>query len=195
VLDWRIEVIIDEPALVLNSNWEATTFLPIGTCIATLMRDMACVIHPETFEPLTFEEWLERAPENSRLIKTSGKPVPAPDVIVLKKYGARPPMKVGFNRQNLFKRDEHSCQYCGAELPGSKLQIEHVLPRSKGGPTTWTNCVAACDSCNSRKADMTPKQAGMKLRKKPAAPRWKPGLRVPRGAVRPIWAQFVRQGA
>lgn len=182
--------IVDQPCLVLNSAWQATTFLPIGTVIATLLRDMACVIHPETYEPLTFKEWLVRAPMDSRFIKTSGRPVPAPEIIVLKKYGQRPPQKVGFNRQNLFRRDEHSCQYCGVELPGSKLQIEHVTPRSKGGPTTWENCVAACDDCNSRKADRTPRQAGMKLRKKPSVPRWKPGLRVPRGARRPVWARF-----
>jgi len=188
-------MIVDEPCLVLNSNWQPTTFLPIGTVIATLLRDMACVIHPETFEPLTFEEWMERAPKGSRLIKTSGTPVPAPDVVVLKQYGARPPMKVGFNRVNLFKRDEHECQYCGVGLPPSKLQIEHVQPRSKGGPTTWENCVAACDACNSRKADKTPSQAGMKLRKKPTVPSWKPGLRIPRGTERAAWLPFLRQGA
>jgi hypothetical protein len=188
-------VIIHQPCLVLNSGWVPTTFLPIGTVIATLLRDMACVIHPVTFEPLTFEEWMERAPEDSRFIKTAGRPVPAPDVVVLKEYGARPPMKVGFNRTNLFKRDEHECQYCGIELPGSKLQIEHVLPRSKGGPTTWENTVAACNSCNSRKADRTPAQAGMRLRKTPRAPTWKPGLKIPSGEIRPIWMQFMKQGA
>ena len=153
------------------------------------------MVHPETFEPLSFEAWMERAPEDSRLIKTSNRPVPAPDVVVLKQYGARPPMKVGFNRQNLFKRDDHECQYCGVGLPGSKLQIEHVLPRSRGGPTNWENCVAACDDCNSRKADKTPRQTGMGLRKKPAVPSWKPGLRIPRGAVRTAWQPFLRQGA
>jgi 5-methylcytosine-specific restriction endonuclease McrA len=188
-------VIVNEPCLVLNSNWQPTTFLPIGTAIATMMRDMACAIHTETFEPLSFEDWIERAPEGCRMIKTSSMPIPAPDVIVLKKYGQRPPMKVGYNRQNLFRRDKHSCQYCGVSLPSSELQIEHVMPRSRGGPTTWENTVAACDDCNSRKADKTPSEAGMRLRKKPAAPSWKPTIRVPQGEVRPIWVQFLRQGA
>ena len=191
------ELIVDQPCLVLNSSWQPTTFLPIGVCIATLLRDMASVIHPETYEPLTFEQWIERTdlPEVTRMIKTAGRPVPAPDVIVLKKYGARPPMKVGFNRQNLFKRDVYTCQYCGVNLPGSKLQVEHVLPRSRGGPTTWENTVAACDSCNSRKADKTPAEAGMRLRSKPAAPSWKPGIRVPQGEVRPLWVKLLKQGA
>jgi 5-methylcytosine-specific restriction endonuclease McrA len=85
----------------------------------------------------------------------------------------------------------HNCQYCGTGLPGSKLQVEHVLPRSKGGATTWENCVAACDDCNSRKADRTPREAGMKLRKKPTVPRWKPGLQIPQGAVRAAWEPFL----
>jgi len=187
-------VIVNEPCLVLNRAWQPIKFLPIGVCIATLLRDMACVIHPETYEPLSFEEWMTRAPEDSRFIKTSNRPVPAPDVIVLKKYGAQPPMKIGFNRQNLFKRDEHSCQYCGVDLPGSELQIEHIMPRSRGGPTTWENTVAACGDCNSRKADKTPREAGMKLRSKPAAPRWKPGLRIPQGEVRPLWRKLLKQG-
>jgi 5-methylcytosine-specific restriction endonuclease McrA len=191
----EIDVIVNEPCLVLNSAWQPTTFLPIGVVIATLLRDQACVIHPVTYEPLTFEQWMVRAPEDSRLIKTSNRPVPAPDVIVLKQYGKMPPQKVGFNRQNLFRRDEHSCQYCGVGLPPSKLQIEHVLPRSRKGPTSWENCVAACDACNSAKADKTPREAGMKLRKKPTTPSWKPGIRIPRGEVRPVWAQFLKQGA
>jgi len=181
--------------MVLNSAWQVTTFLPIGTAIEFLLRDRAAVIHPVTFEPLSFEDWMERAPEDSRWIKTSGKPVPAPDVVVLKSYGKMPPQKVGFNRSNLFRRDEHTCQYCGVGLPSSKLQIEHVLPRSRKGPTSWENCVAACNNCNSSKADKTPAEAGMKLRKKPATPSWKPGVRIPQGEIRPLWAQFLKQGA
>lgn len=187
--------IVDLPCLVLNSAWQPTTFLPIGTVIATLLRDMACVIHPETFEPLTFEQWMERAPDDSRFIKTSGQPVPAPDVVVLKRYGARPPMKVGFNRLNLFRRDEHQCQYCGVELPNSKLQVEHVIPKSRKGPTSWENCVAACDDCNSRKRNRTPSEAGMRLKKTPTVPKWKPGLRIPQGTARDAWTPFLRQGA
>jgi 5-methylcytosine-specific restriction endonuclease McrA len=181
--------------LVLNSAWQPIGFQPIGVCIATLLRRMGCVIHPETYEPLTFGEWMKRAPADSRFIKTSNRPVPAPDVIVLTEYGKRPPMKIGFNRQNLFKRDVFSCQYCGVNLPGSELQVEHVMPRSRGGPTTWENTVAACDSCNSRKADRLPSEAGMTLRKKPQKPSWKPGIKLPNVAPRPIWGQFLKQGA
>jgi len=188
-------MIVNDPALVLNSAWQPIGFQPIGVCIATMLRGMGCVIHPETYEPLTFDEWMERAPADSRFIRTANLPVPAPDVIVLTQYGKKPPMKIGFNRQNLFRRDEHECQYCGVELPSSKLQIEHIVPRSRNGPTTWENTVAACNDCNSTKADRTPREAGMSLRSKPAAPSWKPGIRIPQGEVRPLWVALLKQRA
>ena len=188
-------MLIHEPALVLNSAWQPITFLPIGTCISTLMRDMACVVHPTTYEPLSFEEWMERAPDDSRFIKTSGRPVPAPDVIVLKKYGKRPPMRIKFNRTNLFRRDEFHCQYCGTELPGSRLQVEHVIPKSRGGPTTWENTVAACNDCNSRKGNKTPEEAGMRLKRQPAKPRWKRVIRPPAAHYNKNWLPFLKQGA
>ena len=188
-------MIVDRKCLWLNRNWVPIDFRSVRTTIENVMRDQAAVIHPITFEPLTFEEWVERAPEDSVFIKTSGRPVPMPEVIVLKKYGEVPERKVGFNRQNLFRRDQNTCQYCGDRLPAPELQIEHVMPRSRGGPTSWENCVAACDTCNSSKADKTPAEANMRLRKKPTTPSWKPGVRVPQGEVRPIWLQFLKQGA
>jgi len=188
--------VLNDPVLILNKNWQVVGFFPVRWCIETLMRDMGSALHPETYELLGFEEWMDRAPENMRQIKTSGRPVAAPDVVVLKKYGERPPRKVGFNRPNLWKRDQYSCQYCGIALPGSKLQVEHVIPRSRKGPTTWENCVASCDDCNSKKRDRTPAEAGMRLRKKPVKPNWDPKVKIPAGILRPTWKPFlVKEGA
>jgi len=183
-------LLVDDPCLVLNRSWQVVGFLPIGTCIATVMRDMASIMCPTSYFLMDLDEWIDRA-ETDRFIKTASTPIPAPEVIVLKKYGERPPRKVSFNRPNLYRRDEHTCQYCGEELPPKNLTIDHVLPRSKGGPTTWENTVAACRSCNQRKADKTTDEARMKPRKKPAAPRWTPGVRIPRGEVRASWEPFL----
>ena len=183
-------LLVDEPCLVLNSAWQVSGFLPIGVCIANVMRDMGRIMCPTSYYLMTLEEWIETG-ETDRIIKTAGIGIPAPEVIVLKKYGERPPRRISFNRPNLYRRDEHTCQYCGDALPPAKLTIDHVLPRSKGGPTTWENCVAACQRCNADKADKTTKEARMRPRKKPAAPRWKPGLRLPRGVVRASWEPFL----
>lgn len=183
--------VLQEPCLVLNRNWSPVTFLPVQTAIVNVMRDMASVLDVEDYLLLTFEEWIALDRESDRVIRTTNASIPAPEVIVLKKYGERPPRKIVFNRPNLAKRDAHSCQYCGADLRREKVTVEHVLPRSRGGPTTWENCVAACEGCNSRKADQTPQEAGMKLRTVPKVPAWRIRLRAPRGVVRPSWEPFL----
>jgi hypothetical protein len=184
--------------LVLNRNWAPVTFLPVRIAVCTVMRDMGSVLDTENYLLLSFEEWIQ---EHSRpasdevddegWIVTPTMRILAPEIVVLKKYGERPPRKIGLTSPNLYRRDDHTCQYCGIELPPTKLTIDHVLPRSRGGPTTWENCVAACAACNFRKADRTPREARMHPKKKPATPRWKPGLRIPQGVVRASWEPFL----
>lgn len=95
-----------------------------------------------------------------------------PRVIQLSRYDKMPVQKVHYNRRTIYKRDGNQCQYCGCR-PGTKeLSMDHVLPRAQGGKTTWTNIVVACTSCNARKADRTPEQAGMKLLKQPMKPKY-----------------------
>ncbi len=142
---------------------------------------------------MTFEEWIESGFETDRRIITPNRSIPAPEVVVIKKYGERPPRRVVFNRPNLARRDDFTCQYCGALMPERELTVEHVLPRSRGGPTTWENCVSACEECNARKADRTPNEAGMKLRSKPIRPSWRPRLMLPRGESRPSWKPFLEK--
>ncbi|MGH8338702.1 MAG: HNH endonuclease [Gammaproteobacteria bacterium] len=183
--------VLDEPCLILNRNWQPTTFLPVKVAIVNVMRDMASVLDPVNYLLLTFEEWIESKPEAERWIKSASAMIPAPEVIVLKKYGERPPRKVTFNRPNLAKRDQSTCQYCGTMLPLDDLTVEHIMPRSRGGPTSWENCVAACTACNARKADQTPKEAGMRLRTVPSKPVWKSSLRLPSRGLRASWQPFL----
>jgi hypothetical protein len=141
------------------------------------MRDMGSfMLGDGSYMLMGMEQWMSHdheETEESRWIKTASGKILVPEVIVLKKYGERPPQKISFNRGNLWKRDEF------------------VMPRSRGGPTSWDNCVAACNNCNSRKADKTPREARMRLRKKPTTPDWKPGIRIPSGAVRQSWEPFL----
>ena len=78
---------------------------------------------------------------------------------------------VKFSRMNVLTRDNWTCQYCGRKFPTSKLNYDHVLPRSRGGRTVWENIVSACYDCNSKKGNRTPQEAGMRLRKTPQKPR------------------------
>ncbi len=188
--------VLDDPCLVLNRNWQPITFLPVQTGIVNVMRDMASVLDVQDYLLLTFEEWVELDRASDRMIQTPRMKIPAPEVIVLKKYGERPPRRVVFNRPNLYRRDQFTCQYCGTALPGGDLTIEHVLPRSRGGETSWLNCVSACETCNARKADRTPDEAGMPLKTMPSKPAWTPKLAIPRGQpIRASWEPFLRKEA
>lgn len=84
--------------------------------------------------------------------------------------------RVKFNRNNVFLRDDFTCQYCGGTFHPKLLSFDHVIPRSKGGKTSWENIVTCCRDCNNKKADKYLKDTGMKLLKKPKEPRWTPFL-------------------
>ena len=113
-----------------------------------------------------------------------------PEVVCLTRFDRLPSTAVTFSRRNVARRDHYICQYCGDQPGWEAITIDHVVPRSQGGPTSWQNCVAACVACNGRKADRTPEQAGMRLRKAPSRPAWKP-LFSARSAVSESWAKFL----
>lgn len=89
---------------------------------------------------------------------------------------------VSLNRKNIYLRDRGRCQFCGTSLPSSSFTLDHLLPRSQGGGTSWENVVVACIPCNQRKRNRTPEQAGMKLLGRPVRPKTLPGM-VPTGLV------------
>lgn len=97
-----------------------------------------------------------------------------PAVVRLIKYVSSHKYKVKFSRRNVFGRDFFTCQYCGNQPGTEDLTYDHVVPRSQGGKTVWENIVTACLPCNARKANRTPKEAGMPLAKKPAKPKVRP---------------------
>lgn len=92
---------------------------------------------------------------------------PVPSVIRLQRYARVPYYGISLSRHNVMRRDNYSCQYCGAVR---NLTLDHLLPRSRGGETKWQNLVTACSRCNSRKGDRTPEEAGLKLQSKPTRP-------------------------
>ena len=93
-------------------------------------------------------------------------------------YERLPKQTVKFNRRNIFARDNNQCQFCGKKFPTSELSLDHVVPRSQGGESTWENIVCACVNCNVRKGGRTPKQAHMSLIRKPEKPKRSPLLNL-----------------
>jgi 5-methylcytosine-specific restriction endonuclease McrA len=115
-----------------------------------------------------------------------------PRVVVLVAYEHLPKARVRFSRFNIYARDDSTCQYCGRRFPRSDLNLDHVVPRSRGGSTNWENVVCSCVPCNLRKGGRTPEEAGMRLLRHPARPRWTPVFRnAARRAFYREWMPFL----
>lgn len=162
--------------LILNASYEPLHVCSVKRAVALLMHEVA-----------------ERVEDSDRVLRSPSQVFPVPSVIRLKKFVKRPPRhRVAFNRKNVFRRDDHTCQYCFSR--SNDLTLDHVLPRSRGGATSWENVVACCHRCNAKKRDRTPEEAGMDLRRKPYAPRFMFSAAygiLP--TIDPIWKKYLPQ--
>ena len=171
---------LDASVLVLNKMFMAVHIISVRRAFCLLCKDLAEVVANEdgTFVNYDFHSWRElsafRAQEfrhaDDDWVRTASTEIQAPRVIRLTGYDKVPKQTVKFNRRNLFARDHSQCQYCGKKVPTSELSLDHVVPRSQGGGTSWENIVCACVECNVRKGGRTPRQANMTLIKKPEKP-------------------------
>ncbi|WP_234736376.1 HNH endonuclease [Tellurirhabdus bombi] len=128
------------------------------------------------------------AESESYVLRTVRSEYPSPTVIRLHRYVHLPYKGVMLNRQNIFKRDGHRCMYCGTT---EELTLDHVLPKSRGGKTNWDNLVSACKRCNSRKGDLTPEEANMRMHHKPFKPSFLVFLRDFSGSVDDSWMPYL----
>ena len=101
-------------------------------------------------------------------------------------------LRVRFCRENIYLRDDHTCQYCGGLFDRRELTLDHVLPSSKGGPKSWLNVVTSCRPCNQKKGNRTPQQARMPLLKPPNEPLWLPPKELQLSSPAPqVWAEYL----
>jgi len=128
----------------------------------------------------------------ARPLRSPSITIAMPAVVRLLRLVPRPRVQVKFSRSNVYRRDEHACQYCG-ERPGvTGLTYDHVMPRARGGRTSWTNIVTCCVRCNLRKGDRTPIEAGMLLRRAPQRPRGIDDLVAVSSVGAPqIWREYL----
>lgn len=119
--------------------------------------------------------------------------VKVPAVVRLRKAFRRHAKPVKFSRVNIYARDNYRCQYCGSKCSIDELTYDHIIPRSRGGRTTWDNIVSSCYACNARKANRTPHEARMSLRTTPIRPTWIPSvqIRVSTKSVPDAWRDYV----
>ena len=162
-------------ALVLNASYEPLCVVPTRRALLLVLDDKAELVHA-TGNHFRSERWV----------------FPEPSVVRLAHYVRVPyQTRIALNRRAVFARDGHRCQYCGSAAEN----IDHVIPRSKGGPHAWDNVVAACRLCNSRKRDRMLEDSGMKLRRLPSIPRERTWILVANGTVHPDWEPYLSTAA
>jgi 5-methylcytosine-specific restriction endonuclease McrA len=184
---------LDRPTLVLNCNWQPVSVAPVARALSLVVAERARFVDPVDFRQYTWTDWAALVPETDELfVQAVTFRVRVPEVITLLEYDRVPKNAVTFSRRNIFRRDHFTCQYCHRQPGTEELTIDHVIPRSHGGTSTWDNCVLACIDCNSRKADRTPDEARMPLRKLPVRPNWKP-LYARHGDRIESWSKFVSE--
>jgi 5-methylcytosine-specific restriction endonuclease McrA len=184
--------ILDQPTLVLNRQWQPVHVTTVARSLVLLWNDGARVVDLEDYRLHSWHDWAQGVPdEGAPCIRSARLRLKVPEVICLARYDRLPSTAVTFSRRNVAKRDHYTCQYCGAQPGVESITIDHIVPRSQGGTSSWTNCIAACESCNARKGDRTPEQAGMRVRRRPVRPEWKP-FYAAGGARIESWARFLK---
>ena len=146
----RKPAIMQEPVLVLNATFEPINVTAVRRAMVLLIKGVA------------------QAEEiNHAEVHSASRALPVPSVIRLLAYRHIPQQTRALSRKNILLRDRNTCQFCSRMLPASELTLDHVVPRSRGGRSSWENLVACCYECNNSKGDRTPEEAGFALARRP----------------------------
>jgi 5-methylcytosine-specific restriction endonuclease McrA len=182
---------LDSGVLVLNRVYQPIHITSVRRAFTLLYQGVAKAID-EQFKLFDFESWSALAASPDDSIGTIGRRIRVPRVIVLVTYELMPKTRVRFSRFNIYARDDNTCQYCRRRFSRAELNLDHVIPRSRGGSTSWENVVCSCVPCNLKKGGRTPDEAGMKLLRHPTRPRWTPMFRsATRRAFYREWRPFL----
>ena len=163
--------------LVLNKLWQVTDLCSArrAICLVYLRHAQIVVKQGGSFYTFGFQEWRDfsRSAHGDDVIRTISFHLKIPRIILLLLYDRLPPQEVKFTRRNIFKRDRNTCQYCGKRFRSEDLNLDHVIPLSRGGKHTWDNVVCSCVPCNLHKGDRLLSRVDMHLIRKPRKPMWK----------------------
>jgi len=166
--------VLSTKVLVLNRSYLPIHVTSVKRAFSLLYQGVAKAVD-EQYRTFDFESWRDLAVElHHERLGVVGGFIRVPRVLLLIAYERVPKRHVRFSRFNIYARDGNTCQYCGDRFSRTDLNLDHVVPRSRGGVSTWENVVCSCHSCNRRKGGRTPEEAGMYLVKRPRRPEWTP---------------------
>lgn len=222
--------VLKEPVLVLNKGWSAIDTYTVQKALIHVFAERArCMVTEDlsfvrtvtdgiskltedvtisAWALLGWDEWAELpVGKDGLVLRTGHSDVRVPEIIVLESESSAQRRRLSCTKRNLARRDNHTCQYCGKKVSASEETTDHIVPQSKNGPHSWTNCVLACLGCNGRKRDRALHDTGMRLIERPEMqemhphdpstwclpyePSWSPVFRVPYGRRKPCWQKFT----
>lgn len=166
--------ILNTKVLILNRSYLPIHVTSVRRAFTLLYQGIARVVN-EQYQTFDFESWSDLSVSvRDESVGLVNRVIRVPRVILLVSYDRVPKRQVRFSRYNIYARDKCTCQYCGRKLPRHELNLDHVVPSSRGGTSTWENVVCSCQECNRHKGGKTPQEAGMVLFRKPYKPKWTP---------------------
>jgi len=198
---------LNQPTLVLNKSWTAIDSTTVKGALCNVIAERATFLDADYMQH-DISSWM-RLPvlEGRPFIQAAHTQVRVPEILLLSEYSKIPVRKVVFCRRNLWRRDRQRCQYCGKEPPMDEITIDHIHPRSKGGESSFKNCVLCCIACNLKKGSKSLEQAGMRLQRikklssgkwntvyysNPKRPQWNPLYALRRKTFPKSWAAFLK---
>lgn len=180
--------------LVLNRSFFPVHVTNVKRAFCLLYRGAAKAVN-EQYQTFDFESWSELSlalHKQEEMVGLVDRLILVPRVILLTAYDRFPKREVRFSRLNILIRDSYTCQYCGEQLKKNQLNLDHVIPRSRGGRTTWDNVVASCHDCNRRKGGEMLEKSGVKLIRKPYRPTAFPfSLLLSKPNIHRAWVPFL----
>jgi 5-methylcytosine-specific restriction endonuclease McrA len=171
----NLEHLRKHSVLILNKNWQAIHVKSPAEALAMMFSDTATGLDikgVDNMVPLRWEDWVNLPLEkDDDYVQTIRGNIKIPKIVILSEFDRVPVKRPKFSSKAIWMRDNGTCQYSGRKLTPNEGNIDHVIPRSRGGKTNWTNCVLVDKNINAQKADRTPQEAGLKLIRPPKEPK------------------------
>ena len=189
-----VRSVLQRPTLVLNRNWQPVNVATVARALVLVWNESARVVDPQDYQLYTWADWSRLRAAHRRAVHPGG-PVPAAGAGGGRLERLRPAAggRTSPSAAGTFSSGTTTPASTAAPSRAARsLTLDHVLPRSQGGVSNWENCVLACMACNKRKADRTPEQARMRLRRHPVRPTWKP-LYADHSVRIESWSKFISE--
>lgn len=182
---------LDGHVLVLNRFFQAVQVTSVRRALTLLYKGQVRAVGAD-YVTYDFSNWQDIPVQPADFyIATPRRNILVPHVVQLLRFDKVPRQEVKFSRGNIYLRDHNRCQYCGRKFLSSELSLDHIVPISRGGKSTWENVVCACLPCNVKKGNRLPHECGMMLIREPLRPRWHPLHRLQGRHFPEVWKNFL----